>query len=106
MKAGEIISIADSLKQNDVCEDAKFNWLCEANARVLCEIGKMAAADVPKITCGDDELSVPAPYSKMYTEYLLAMLSFVKGDYESYNAMYVEYEKTFLEYAKYCIRNR
>lgn len=106
MKAGEIISIVDMLKANDVGEEAKFNWLCEVNSRVLCEIFGKAPEQITEIACGEDELCVPSPYSRMYSEYLLAMISFVNGDYESYNAMYVEYEKSFLEYSKYCIRNR
>ena len=106
MKAQEIISIVDSIKANDVCEDAKFNWLDEANSRVLCEIAGIAPEDIEKITCGEDELYAPSPYSRMYSEYLLAMIAFVKGEYDSYVKMYAAYEKTYLDYAKYRIRSR
>ena len=106
MKAGELISIVDSIKANEIGEDAKFCWLDEVNSRVLCEIMKTPLENIGKISCGDDDLSVPSPYSRMYSEYILAMISFVGGEYESYLRMYAQFEKTYHEYAKYCIRTR
>ena len=106
MKAGELMSIIDSIKANEIGEDSKFCWLDEVNSRVLCEIIKKPIEDIPKISCGEDELCVPSPYSKMYSEYLFAMIAFVGGEYDAYVKMYAEFEKTYHEYAKYCIRNR
>ena len=106
MKAGELIAIVDNMKSNQIGEDVKFCWLDEVNARVLCEIVKTAPESIEKISCGEDELCVPSPYSRMYSEYLLAMLAFVGGEYDCYAKMYSAYEKTYLEYAKYCIRTR
>jgi len=106
MKAGEIIGIVDSIKKNEIGEDVKFGWLGDAEGRVLCEIKKMQAVDVSPITSGECELSVPSPYSKMYSIYLVAMICFFTGDYDGYVKANTEYEQTFSEYAKYCIRTR
>ena len=106
MKASDIINLVDSVKSNEIGEDVKFNWLSEANARVLCEIAGKSPEAIVRITGGDDELYVKSPYSRMYSEYLLAMVFFVGGEYDAYLKAYSAYEKTFLEYAKYCIRNR
>lgn len=106
MNAAEVISTVDCMKPNEISEDTKFHWLNEANARVLCEIAGVAPEKIEAIACGDDELYVQSPYSRMYCQYILAMMFFVNGEYDSYVKAYAEYEKTFLEYAKYCIRNR
>jgi len=106
MKAGELIAIVDSIKQNEISEDVKFAWLNEAEARELCEIRKEPALDMGAISCGESELSVPSPYSKMYSMYLVAMIAFVLGEYDTYAKANAEYEQVFYEYAKYCIRTR
>ena len=106
MKAGELIAIVDAVKPNDISEDIKLGWLGDAEGRVLCEIKKESVKDVTLIACGDDELSVPSPYSKMYSMYLVAMICFVKGEYEAYVKANQQYERAFSDYAKYCIRTR
>ncbi len=106
MRAGELIGIIDSIKPNTIGEDMKFRWLCDAESRVLCEILKKDAHSVPDRVTGDQHLSVPAPYSRMYTMYLIAMMSFFAGDYDTYVKANYEYEQVFAEYARYHIRTR
>ena len=106
MKAGELIAIVDSLKANEVSEEAKFSWLGDAEARVMCEIHKTAPKDIDLCISGDSELCVPAPYSAMYSMYVLAMICFFAGDYDAYVKANAQYEKSFADYAKYCIRIR
>ncbi len=106
MKAGELIAIVDSIKENKISDDAKFSWLCDAEARVMCEIHKMDPKSIDAFVNGDTELSVPAPYSSMYSMYVLSMICFVMGEYAAYTNANAQYEKAFLDYAKFCIRNR
>ena len=106
MKAVQIINAVDSMKPNEIGEDVKFGWLGEADARVRCEIAGELPENISPIMGGDDELYVKSPYSRMYSEYLLAMIFFVGGEYDAYLKAYSAYEKTFVEYAKYCIRSR
>ena len=106
MKAGELIAIVDSLKENEISEDVKFSWLADAEARVMCEIHKMDPKSIDTCIGGDTELSVPAPYSSMYSMYVLSMICFVMGDYTAYTRANAHYEKDFLDYAKFCIRTR
>ncbi len=100
------MAVIDAVKPNEINEDIKFGWLCEAEARVECEIHKRKADEVDITMSGDRELLVSAPYSKMYSMYLYAMIAFVKGEYDVYAKANAEYEQIFSEYGKYYLRTR
>ena len=106
MKVEKIISIVDSIKKNDLSDDAKIVWLNEAEGRIAFEILKMKPDEFRPLASGEDELLAPEPYSKIYTLYIGAMIAFFKGDYNLYNRAVAEYENAFSEYARYVIRNR
>ncbi len=106
MKVYEIITISDSLKENQLSDEVKMNRINEVEARVFCEIFGKSPKDFNGVRSFNDELSVPIPYTRMYTLYLGAMSAFADGEYELYNQMTVDFEKIFSEYAKYCIRHR
>ncbi len=106
MKINEIISIADALKTNELSEEVKLGRLNDVEGRVFCEIRKMSPSDFQGAVSLTDELSVPAPYSKMYVLYLLAMIAFSRSEYELYEKMLIDYENAFSEYARFYMRNK
>lgn len=106
MRVDEILSIADSLKENEISEELKMHWLNEVEGRVHCEINKFPAENFEKISTTLHELSIPMPYSKIYLTYLLAMMSFASKEYDLYADIYMKYEREFSDYAKLCLRER
>jgi hypothetical protein len=106
MTAGEILAIVDSIKANNVADSVKYGWLSDVEGMVCCEIRKSLPDKANRVISEGDELSVPAPYSSIYTLYLVSMIAFAKGDYEEYSSANAEFEKAFRAYAKFCIRNR
>ena len=106
MKVEKIISVFDSIKENNVNDDTKLMWLNDVDGRIACEIHRKKAEEFIPLVGGDDELALPEPYSRMYILYLGAMIAFQGGEYSLYNRTMLEYEAAFSEYARYVIRNR
>lgn len=106
MKVGQIISIVDELKENDVNEEIKLFWLNEVEERIASEIFKRSTSETKPLVSLGEELSVPTPYQRLYVLYLEAMIAFSKGDHDSYFKINGEFEKAFSEYSRYVIRNR
>ena len=101
-----ILSIADSLKSNQINEELKIHWLNDVEGRVQCEILKSYPKSFSGFTTMKQELSVPAPYTRMYISYLLAMIAFAEKEYDLYTDLMMRYENEFSEYAKFCLRTR
>ena len=106
MRVDEVISIADSLKPNQISEELKIYWLNEVEGRVHCEIYKSSIDELNKIKTMDQELAIPMPYAKIYLNYLLGMMAFALKEYDLYADLTMRYEREFSEYAKFCLRSR
>ena len=106
MKVGQIISIVDELKENDINEEIKLFWLNEVEGRIDSEIFKRSTSETKPLVSLGEELSAPAPYLRLYVLYLEAMIAFSKGDHDAYFKINGEFEKAFSEYSRYVIRNR
>jgi len=106
MRVDEILSIADTLKENAISEEIKLQWLNDVEGRVHCEIFKQSSEDFVTLKTTKDELSVPMPYARVYLNYILAMMAFIMKEYELYTDVMLRYERDFSEYAKYCLRSR
>ncbi len=106
MKVGQIISIVDELKENEINEEIKMFWINEVEWRISGEIFKRKIGEFKELVSFSDELSVPEPYSRLYVLYLDAMIAFSKGEYDTYFTVIAEFEKVFSEYARFVIRNR
>ena len=106
MTIGELIVSVDSLVSNQVGEAQKYRWINDIEGRVLCEIHRENPKEIKELTYDSDELCVPAPYSGMYSLYLVAMIEFFSGNYDEYTTAIAEFERVFTAYAKYYIRSR
>ena len=106
MKAGELLAIVDAIRVNTETDNVKYAWINEVEGRVLCEIRKEDPSRLTPVISEDDELTVPIPYSKLYTLYILAMIALSGGDYNGYTRAISEFEEAFSEYARFCIRSR
>ena len=106
MKAVEIISIVDELKENNVSDEMKLFWLNEVEGLIGAEVYKKDPGDFNIVRSMSDELIAIDPYSRIYVLYLEAMIAFNKGEYDTYLKINAEFEKTVSAYSKFVIRNR
>lgn len=106
MKAGQIISIIDELKENVINDEIKLAWLNEVEGRVNIEIHKREPEKQKVLVSLSDDVSVPEPFSRMYVLYLHAMIAFWEGNYDAFSTIFVEFEKVLTEYSRFLIRSR
>ena len=106
MTIGEIVSIADSLKRNEISEEVKLHWINDVEGRVHCEIFKFTPESYITLTGMKQELMIPMPYARIYIGYILAMAAFASKEYDLYSDLMMRYERDFAEYAKFCLRTR
>ena len=106
MTVSEILKVVDTLKANTLDDEIKLGWINEVEGRLFYEINKSSHQDYAPIRSLSDTLSVSEPYSRMYVLYLVAMIAFSLGQYDTFSMSMGEFEKAVEEYAKYVIRNR
>ena len=106
MKISDMLELVDAVKSNEYSDDIKIRWLNDVEGRVLCEICKVKPEEIKEMTSGDDILSVPSPYSRLYLFYLASMIDFSRSDTAAFSRSNEAYESAFNEYAKFVLRNR
>lgn len=80
-------------------DETMLSWLSEVEGTVLVEVLLMAPSEVQALTqINDATLTVPYPFDKVYTMYMLAKAEFANGEYDrSANTMAI-YNIYFDEY--------
>ena len=106
MTVCEIIKVVDSLKANTLDDEIKLGWINEVEGRLFCEVNKGSHKDFTPLRSLSDTVAVSEPYSRMYVLYLVAMIAFSLGKYETFSSSMGEFERAVGEYARYVIRNR
>ena len=106
MKIEKLIALVDELKENTLHEETKINWINEVEGRVFCELYKKHPSDFSPHFSMDDEISVPEPYVRMFTAYILGMIAFAAGEFDAYSRAMIDYETVFSEYARFLLRSR
>ena len=106
MTVRELLESVDSARPNDICDDIKIRLINDVEGRILCEICKKQPSEVTSLLGEDDILSVPEPYSRVYMLYLVSMLELMAGNYSAYSSVSAEFDKAFVEYGKWYLRNK
>ena len=83
MTVKNIINHIDKIKPNTFDFEAKLMWLSEVDGRVQIEILKSDADGVSLPSNENDTLLIPDAYAEAYVYYILAMMDFICGDFES-----------------------
>jgi hypothetical protein len=77
-------------------------WISEIEATVHVYV--WGEKEYNETITNDTKLSVPLPYSRLYTWYLVAMIDLALCDYEAYQNDITVYNEAFDDYAKYYVR--
>lgn len=104
MTKNEVLSFVQSIKPHEMEDAVMMRWLEELEKKIACEIhGKFMRED-RFVSFSQDQLSVAAPYDKVYWTYLIAMLELVKGTPESYEFANAVFREAYQDYARHVQR--
>jgi len=98
----EVIERVKRSKPNTVEDKDQARWLLTLDGCVYEEVTKADAPDRPPVKVfpedGDKPLLVDSPYDNVYDLYLQAMICFSLGEYNDYNNIVDQFEKTLRDF--------
>ncbi len=107
MKISELVAFVDLIKPNSFGTATKIMWLNEVEGMVWTDIMLLSPLEYKPYTydettgAGNVELLVSVPHSKLYGEYLSAMIDYHSGEYDKYQNTMTMFNNTFGEYARW-----
>lgn len=102
MTINKVIATVDALKPNVFTDEDKARWIIEVDGKVNAELVKSSTYAAPEHPAdGDKTLLVPAPYDSVYEKFVYAEIALKNLDYNEYNALAVDFNDSFAEYAAY-----
>ena len=104
MTKNEVLSFVQSVKPHDFEDAIMLRWLDELEKKIACEIHSRYAREEAFLGLGPDQLSVAAPYDKIYWTYLVSMIELAKGTPESYEFANRVFKEAYTEYARHVQR--
>ena len=104
MTKREVLSFVRSIKPHDMEDEVMLLWLEELEKKVALELHGKQLCEARLAGFAQEQLSVPAPYDKIYWTYLVAMLELVKGTTESYQFANTVFREAYNDYAKHVQR--
>ncbi len=104
MTKSEVLAFVQSIKPHELEEAVMLRWLEELEKKIACEIHGRFSREEQYVGLATDQLSVPAPYDKLYWTYLVAMLEFVQGTPETYEFANGVFKEAYGEYARFIQR--
>ena len=105
MTVRELLDVIDFTKKNEISEELKIRWINDVEGRVQCEIHRLPPERVARVVSENDVLSVPDPYASLYMLFVVSMIEFSLGNYGDYARLAAEFEKSFVLYGKWYMRN-
>ena len=107
MTVKNCLELVESLCPSCVAQEVKLQFLGEIEGRVRVELlEEEPSKDAPSDAelSEDTVLCVPAPYDRLYWLYLAAMLYFVSGYMERYEACAALFNAAYRDYGKWLRR--
>ena len=104
MTKSEVLAFVQSVKPHELEDAVMLRWLDELEKKIITELHGRYACDNRYIGLSAEQLSVPAPYDRLYWTYLVAMLEFVHGTPESYEFANGVFKEAYGEYARFLQR--
>lgn len=107
MTVKNCLELVDSLCPSSVAREVKLQFLGEIEGRVRVELLEEELGEgmaLPTELADDTVLCVPAPYDRLYWLYLAAMLYFVSGYMEKYEACAALFNAAYRDYGKWLRR--
>jgi hypothetical protein len=101
----EVLSFVQQIKPHELEQSVLLRWLDELEKRIALELHGRYLREDTFTASSTEELSVAAPFDKVYWTYLISMIDFVAGDPEIYAFSSGVFKEAYGEYARYVQRN-
>lgn len=105
----EVINRVKRTKPNVIDEKDQSRWLIALDGRIYEEVIKADEPETLPVKSwpddGDKPLLAETPYDGIYDLYLTAMLCFALGEYQDYNNIAEQFERTFNDFRAWWRRN-
>lgn len=109
MKVREAIDMAKRMKPNAFGDETILRWLNECEGRVQVEIHQIAPENARIYTLPEDDMKVlliQFPFDRLYWMYLIAMIDYANGEYNSYQNAMQKVNAALKEYHAWWMRNK
>lgn len=100
MTVQEAINWVDEKKHNVYSREDKVNWISQVEAMAA----ELAVRHGEKPAEIDEELSVPAPYDRLYLRWLEAQIDYANQEYLKYNNAMAVFNALWTDYANWFCR--
>lgn len=94
MTIQECIDYVDSIEPNAYSDTQKAAWLNECEGKVYTQLFLVQPYEYKTVT---QQLALPAPYDRMYSRYLQAMIHYADGEYNRYQNSYAMFNEVWAE---------
>ena len=105
----EVMDRVQRTKPNTIEDKDRARWLLTLEGRVFEEVTKADEPDKMPVKSwpedGDKSLLVASPYDNIYDLYLTSMICFALGEYNDYNNIAEQFERTFNDFRAWWRRN-
>ena len=100
MTRNEVITFVGQIKPHEFENEVLLRWLDELEKKISVEIHQKYTRTDGLDGLMPDQLSVPAPYDRVYWTYLVAMIDFVGGTSPNYERSLAAFKEAYGEYAR------
>ena len=106
MTRSEVLTLVAQLRPHEYSESVMLRWLEELEKKIALEIHGKASDRVPCVIVSNEQLSVKAPYDRVYWTYLVSMLDFVSGSLEVFECSNALFKEAYADYARFVQRQK
>lgn len=94
MTIQDVIDQVDSIEPNAYNNAQKAAWINECEGKVYTQLFLVQPYEYKTVT---QQLALPAPYDRMYSRYLQAMIHYADGEYNRYQNSYAMFNEVWAE---------
>lgn len=94
MTIQDVIDLVDSIEPNAYNNAQKAAWINECEGKVYTQLFLVQPYEFKTVT---QALALPAPYDRMYSRYLQAMIHYADGEYNRYQNSYAMFNEVWAE---------
>ena len=106
MTKNEVLALVAELRPHEHSEAVMLRWLEELEKKIALEIHGRSPDYPPYTVASHEQLSVKAPYDRVYWTYLVSMIDFVSGELEVFDRSNALFKEAYADYARFAQRHK
>ena len=106
MTKTEVLAFVRELRAGEQSDAVLLCWLEELEKKIALEIHGQSLEYLSSTAVTREQLSVKAPYDRVYWTYLVSMLDFVSGNLEVFDRSNRLFKEAYADYARFMQRHK